>query len=92
MKKLRLNLEDVTVTSFVTDSEAEQRGTVYGHDSYETRFGCMTWEAECNNEPSAETRCLCTDAEGCYPSAYCSGGYPNFTCVENCMTNENGAC
>lgn len=95
MKKLRLNVDDLAVTSFVAESKKEERRTVYGH-SYETRFGCMTWEYECNQDPTQETRCMCTAAEGCYPSLYCTGdpmpGAPNQTCYEGCMTNENGAC
>jgi hypothetical protein len=42
---------------------------------------------------SCATACFCTDAEGCYPSLYCSqyGPYQH-TCAPGCMTNANGDC
>ncbi|HEU0078415.1 MAG TPA: hypothetical protein VFQ76_12235 [Longimicrobiaceae bacterium] len=95
MKKLKLNVDELTVTSFTAHAETTQRHTVYGRDSYGTDFYCGTWELNCTNPTRQQTQCFCTDEEGCYPSMYCSDigpGMPNNSCGEGCMTNWQGAC
>ncbi|HEX8431170.1 MAG TPA: hypothetical protein VF625_07775 [Longimicrobium sp.] len=79
MKKLKLELGDLEVTSFAAQDQEERGGTVNAMQSYYA------------------TECLCTNAEGCYPSLYCSQGgvgpgEPYGTCYPGCMTNERGEC
>lgn len=92
MKKLKLELDQLEVTSFAADEARPATGTVNGLQSYYATCainGCP---------PSYfETECLCTAAEGCYPSLYCSQGgvgpgQPYGTCYVGCMTNQNGEC
>lgn len=93
MKKLKLELDDLEVTSFAAQDERAGAGTVKGLDySIDNPWsGCY----EC---PSyIETQCGydCTNVEGCYPSYYCSDigpGMPNNSCGEGCMTDANAAC
>jgi hypothetical protein len=94
MKKLKLKLDDLEVTSFAAQEKQDQAGTVNGlqisREWYAT--GCM----QCN-QSAVQTQCglNCTQAEGCYPSYYCSDigpGMPNNTCGEGCMTDNYAAC
>jgi hypothetical protein len=88
MKKLKLELEDLEVSSFTAEEAVHRRG-VHGRDSRYTDF-CGTGTG-C--EPATEyTKCLCTNAEGCYPSKYCSGGGCVITYQEGCMTDNYAAC
>ncbi|HVH14002.1 MAG TPA: hypothetical protein VM759_13160 [Longimicrobium sp.] len=93
MKKLKLNVDDLSVTSFVAREDGDGRGTVNGAQiSWYMFSGC----AHCA-ESFVETQCglNCTQADGCYPSYYCSDigpGMPNNSCGDGCMTNANGAC
>jgi len=47
MKKLTLELEDLTVESFATGAELQQGGTVHGHLGYTPR--CDTVNATCDD-------------------------------------------
>jgi hypothetical protein len=78
MKKLKLELADLQVTSFTAHEKQVQRGTVNGNQI--TGFTVCY----CTDYPQAE----------CYPTNLCSlqPGQPNNTCYEGCMTNQNGAC
>ncbi|MBB4637621.1 hypothetical protein [Longimicrobium terrae] len=88
MKKLKLELDQLEVSSFTAQDEEKASGTVNGMATYYPD-GCR---------PSYyKTECLCTGAEGCYPSLYCSQGgvgpgEPYGTCYAGCMTNANGEC
>jgi len=91
MKKLKLKVEDLSVTSFAAEQETSGRRTIFGMATIGFTLCC----GGTGDPPSEHTRCLCTGDPGCYPSLYCSGagpGEPNQTCYEGCMTNENGAC
>jgi hypothetical protein len=83
MKKLKLAVEALEVTSFTAEEERGGTGTVNG---------LQTGYTDCR--PSYyETQCLCTRDEGCYPSLYCTQGGPyQLTCAADCMTNANGYC
>ncbi len=94
MKKLKLSLDQLQVTSFVAQDERDGTGTVNGlqisREYYAT--GCM----QCN-QSDIQTQCnlQCTQADGCYPSLYCSDigpGMPNNTCADGCMTDNYAAC
>lgn len=94
MKKLTLKLDDLEVTSFAAQDKQEQGGTVNGlqisREWYVT--GCL----QCN-QSQVQTQCglNCTQADGCYPSYYCSDigpGMPNNTCAAGCMTDNYAAC
>jgi hypothetical protein len=94
MKKLALKLDDLEVTSFVAQEDVAGRGTVDGLQISRdwNATGCM----RCN-QSEIETQCglNCTQADGCYPSYYCSDigpGMPNNTCAEGCMTDNYAAC
>jgi len=94
MKKLKLTLEDLEVSSFAVQKEREDAGTVKGMDmTIEGWSGCY-W---CYS--FVETQCAglnnCTGVEGCYPSMYCSDigpGMPNASCGEGCMTDNYANC
>lgn len=94
MKKLKLELDQLEVTSFVAQDGRENTGTVNGLQisNYQFGSGC----AHCANS-FVETQCglNCTQAQGCYPSFYCSDigpGMPNNSCGVGCMTNAEAAC
>jgi hypothetical protein len=78
VKKLKLEVEDLAVTSFAAEEERGGTGTVDGMQS--------GWACPTNLRP-------CTQAEGCYPSLYCTQDGPQqLTCAPDCMTNANGYC
>lgn len=94
MKKLKLELDDLEVTSFIAQDKQEQAGTVDGLQISRNyaATGCM----QCN-QSQIETQCglNCTNADGCYPSYYCSDigpGMPNNSCGDGCMTDAYAAC
>lgn len=76
MKKLRLKLDDLEITSFAAQESKEVPGSVYANG--------LT--GLCTQIP------ICTQEDGCYPSLYCSRDVPQLTCAVGCMTNENGYC
>jgi hypothetical protein len=82
MKKLKLSLDQLAVTSFAAQEGNDARGTVDG----------LTGYAACR--PSYYvTQCLhCTEAEGCYPSMYCSGNGCVVTADLGCLTANNAPC
>lgn len=86
MKKLKL--EDLEVSSFTTQGNQDELGTVFGRQMTELQSACG-----CDVSQVA-TNCdwHCTLAVGCYPSLYCSGAGLIITCRDGCMTNGNGAC
>lgn len=94
MKKLKLKLDDLEVTSFAAQEEHGGAGTVDGMQISRdwNATGCM----QCN--PSyVETQCgfNCTQVDGCYESYYCSDigpGMPNNSCGDGCMTDNYAAC
>lgn len=94
MKKLKLTLADLEVSSFAAQDKQDETGTVDGlqisQEYYAT--GCM----HCS-PTYVETQCgfNCTQADGCYPSYYCSDigpGMPNASCGDGCMTDAYAAC
>ena len=93
MKKLKLELEDLIVTSFTPGTEDASPGTVHGMQISQYYFG-----SGCQHcDPSfVETQCfVCTQEEGCYPSMYCSDigpGMPNNSCDPGCMTDNYANC
>jgi hypothetical protein len=87
MKKLKLTLDDLTVTSFAAEDEA---GAVHGMQM--SQYPCESGKRWC--EPSyIETQCLlCTEAEGCYGSMYCTGYGCVLTADPGCVTDNNSPC
>ncbi|HEY0018326.1 MAG TPA: hypothetical protein VGC13_18620 [Longimicrobium sp.] len=77
MKKLRLKLADLEITSFTAQEKEAPGSTVYAN---QLTTICSTQYP------------ICTQADGCYPSLYCSQDSPELTCAMGCMTNENGYC
>lgn len=93
MKKLKLDLDDLEVTSFAAQDEGERTGTVNGmeYSVDDPWSGCLS----CPTIPETQCGMNCTNVEGCYPSYYCSDigpGMPNNSCGQGCMTDYNGAC
>jgi hypothetical protein len=81
MRKLRLNLEDVSVESFETTAvDPDQRGTVKAH----TAFSCLNYTCQDGG---------CLGSYGCH-TAYCnySGeiACPTATCQQGCTNNCPG--
>ena len=92
MKKLKLELDQLEVSSFAAEDKTEQGGTVNGMQVTYEYFGCDTGYRQCR--PSYNpTQCLdCTQAEGCYPSMYCTGSGCVVTADAGCMTANNAPC
>jgi len=77
MRKLKLELEELSVESFETAGEAEERGTVRGN-SFPTRF------AQCITN-------ACSGADGVTCDETC--GYTCYaTCGETCGANSCDGC
>lgn len=81
MKKLKLELDQLEVTSFQAQDQQEEVGTVNGLSGY----------VACRPSYNA-TQCLCTHEDGCYPSLYCSGDGCVITYQEGCMTDNYHYC
>jgi hypothetical protein len=86
MKKLKLKLDDLEVSTFAAEEARGRTGTVHGLHTHD--FQCPSF---------VETQCQlhCTRVEGCYPSYYCSyigPGMPNNSCGDGCMTDNNANC
>jgi hypothetical protein len=89
MAKLTLQVEDLAVESFHTDSGALARGTVIGAEDRNTfQGGCSTHETACPEYSCVVNSQCCPSREGtCYFScpAGCTGGvsadcYPTQVC------------
>lgn len=94
MRKLKLEFDDLKVTSFAAEEERAEMGTVNGLQVSNFHFGSGC--AHCAHS-FVETQCglNCTQADGCYPSFYCSDigpGMPNNSCGDGCMTNAEANC
>jgi hypothetical protein len=62
MKKLRLQMDELTVESYpTTEPELEERGTVHGHDTK----GCPTPDTFCPPETWGCSYDVCTLHESC---------------------------
>ena len=72
MKKLKLQLDELTVESFDTAQVEERAGTVRAHDSHESDCGCGTlwitcpyctynWEHTCNGTRYDTCECYTFD-------------------------------
>lgn len=57
MEKLKLNVEDLRVQSFVTDEVDEQKGTVQGQEVAAARSRFFTHCCETNEVQSCPVRC-----------------------------------
>ena len=105
--KYRLNLDDLLVESFQTESPGARKGTVYGHDSYlysestchQIMCGCTyggpnngTCDLSCMGDPCEPTHINC---QGCGSGGGCSGqescGCPN-TLDPGCCTGNQIIC
>ncbi|HEY0020014.1 MAG TPA: pinensin family lanthipeptide [Longimicrobium sp.] len=75
MKKLRL--EDLSVESFDTTKESDERGTVQGHSGHEGT-GCIYTCGHC------ESFVECSQT--CHPYG-CSGSFDYTFCASDCATN-----
>ncbi|HEX6036909.1 hypothetical protein [Longimicrobium sp.] len=86
MKKLRLEPDQLEVVSFAAQGEAEGTGTVNS-----LQLGYYT-DTTCRPSYNV-TQCLhCTQAEGCYPSMYCTGDGCVVTADAGCITANNAPC
>jgi hypothetical protein len=83
MKKLKLDLDALDVTSFTAD---DRSGSVHSMGT-NTVYPCHTPNCASNGA----TYC-CTAEAGCYPSKYCSGPGCVMTVEAGCMTNADAAC
>lgn len=105
MKKLKLEPDQLEVSSFAAQDEQTGIGTVNGLQSNALsciNYGCLSGSPTCVEygcPPSYNrTECAeyCSLAGACdYPSQYCSDigpGMPNNTCYEGCVTDNYAAC
>jgi hypothetical protein len=76
MKKLKLTLDDLRVSSFTAQDSTDQAGTVNGLQITGFTF-CY-----CTNHGDCQQSIYCSNVPG----------GPNNTCYDGCMTNQNGAC
>jgi hypothetical protein len=76
MRQHKLRLDDLFVETFSTIAEDGHRGTVNGHQEYETMAeGC-----------DSTNQFTCMANQTCYPQFTCVAGQtcdPQFTCVDN---------
>jgi hypothetical protein len=76
MRKLKLNVEAITVESFQTQSKPAMRGTVAGHDTVESACPTACW-TQCPS--GCLTQCDASDCTACNPTNaadctwYCPG-------------------
>jgi hypothetical protein len=93
MKKLKLKLDDLEVTSFAAQDEQTGTGTVNGLQLFSGGPTCVEYGCPPSYNRT-ECAAQCT-LGGCYPSQYCSyigPGMPNNTCYEGCVTDNYAAC
>ena len=81
MKKLKLDLEDLAVESFLPAADAEERGTVVARATitcYDTCGGCPSYDLDC----SRYTDCGdCTYVQTCQVNESCG-----VSCIDTCFT------
>lgn len=77
MKKLKLTLADLEVSSFIAQNKDGRAGTVNGMQQMTGFTVCY-----CTNYGDCQHSLYCSNIPGA----------PNNTCYEGCMTNEMGAC
>jgi hypothetical protein len=63
MRKLKLNIEAITVESFQTQAESAIRGTVAANHTHETACSCAITEC-----PTGLTECDASDCTACNPT------------------------
>lgn len=83
MKKLRLAIDDLRVSSFDTASPPDGRGTVQGHDFTEATcegIRCDTWHAN-----TCQSTCRCSQGNTCLGGNTCQ-----LSCYGTC--HEQTAC
>lgn len=69
MRKLKLDIEAITVESFQTQSKPAMRGTVAGHDTVESACPTACW-TQCPS--GCLTQCDASDCTACNPTAQCT--------------------
>jgi hypothetical protein len=86
MRKLRLQLEELHITSFTTTSSQKEKGTVFGEQctcpTACTCPGCPTCDASCNGTCGAT----------CGASCYGTCDYSCDTCGDTCGDSCGGSC
>lgn len=80
MKKLKLKLDDVKVTSFEAGSV---EGSIHGMEGVRTPMFCGA---------SGYLTCECSAEPGCYPSKWCTGPGCVATANQPCETADNSPC
>ena len=84
MRKLRLDLEHLSVESFDTTRAKPGSGTVYGEQ-------CTCYTAcTCPGCPTCDASCNGTCGDTC--AASCGGTCAGATCAERCATGEPDTC
>lgn len=74
MKKRKLNLEEIKVESFSTQSERKKsKGTIFGND-YPTALDCISKQPGCESHTDDEATCL----DSCFVD-----------CSAECLSNFN---
>src|ERR1051325_7990546 len=105
MKKLRLNLDALSVESFETDDLVDATGTVEGYISTRCTGGALTCNDANTCVPAGETCAQDTCYVSCYGSCPCQPVYPSDDCTGpidssvytgcgncNVSVNEVGTC
>jgi hypothetical protein len=88
MRKLQLDLDQLTVESFATSDNAEQKGTVVGEQQCTCQTqctcpGCPTCDATCNRGNTCAASCAYTCAYTC-DDATCANCSNAATCAYSC--------
>jgi hypothetical protein len=82
--KLKLNLDQLTVDSFRTDTEPAQKGTVFGEQctchTECTCPGCPSCDATCAGQYTCDNTC----PESCYGTCYGGNTCGDFSCDTAC--------
>jgi hypothetical protein len=87
LKKLKLTVDDLEVSSFTAQDGSGQAGTVNGLQ--------ITGSFNCNTNPprtGGQFTCVCTVEVDCYQSRYCSGPGCLQTYWETCETSNEYQC
>lgn len=82
MKKLRLQIDDLSVESFETGDVAKRRGTVIGHLVYTDPRACTEQGACTIDGTCADTACGNSCAGTCFGTCWCTDHYTVCPCME----------
>jgi hypothetical protein len=93
MKKLKLDLDALTVESFAPSKAPAEAGTVRGYLTayYELCYPDQTWEDSCTCEPTCNAD-TCYTCYNCGGTAGCATGGSDPACTSTCAPTPVTGC